>query len=58
MVRGEYEKTIRISAIPKKNVGIQASYSDGQKQAKVTKPKSLTPKAPLKSPSKSLMKKK
>ncbi len=37
------EKTIRISPKPAKNVGVLASYSDGQKQSKVSKPKSLTP---------------
>lgn len=41
------EKSIRITAKPAKKVGILASYSDGQKQSKVTKPKSLTPKAPM-----------
>ncbi len=37
------EKTIRITAKPPKSVGIMPSYSDGQKQSKVSKPKSLTP---------------
>jgi len=37
------EKSIRISAKPPKSVGIMTSYSDGQKQSKVAKPKSLTP---------------
>lgn len=44
MAKGEYEKSIRISAKPKKDAGIIPSYSGGQKQAKVEKPKSLTPK--------------
>jgi len=43
MAKGEYEKSIRITAKPAKSVGILASYSDGQKQSKVAKPKSLTP---------------
>ena len=38
-----YEKSIRITAKPAKNIGIMPSYSDGQKQSKVAKPKSLTP---------------
>jgi hypothetical protein len=38
------EKSIRITAKPPKKVGIMPSYSDGEKQSKVTKPKSLTPK--------------
>ncbi len=45
MAKAKYEKTIRITAKPPKSVGIMPSYSDGQKQSKVTKPKSLTPKA-------------
>jgi len=43
MAKAEYEKSIRISAKPAKKVGIIASYSDGQKQSKTPKPKSLTP---------------
>ncbi len=39
----KYEKSIRITAKPPKKVGIMPSYSDGQKQSKVPKPKSLTP---------------
>ncbi len=38
-----YEKSIRITAKPAKKIGIMPSYSDGQKQSKVAKPKSLTP---------------
>lgn len=38
------EKSIRITAKPAKKIGIMPSYSDGQKQSKVAKPKSLTPK--------------
>ncbi len=37
------EKTIRITAKPPKKVGILPSYSDGEKQSKVKRPKSLTP---------------
>ena len=43
MAKGEYEKSIRISPKPAKKVGILASYSDGEKQSKSPKPKSLTP---------------
>jgi len=43
MAKAKYEKSIRISPKPPKNVGIMPSYSDGQKQSKVSKPKSLTP---------------
>ena len=43
MAKALNEKSIRISAKPPKKVGILASYSDGQKQSKVAKPKSLTP---------------
>lgn len=45
MAKALYEKSIRITPKPPKNVGILPSYSDGQKQSKVAKPKSLTPKA-------------
>lgn len=48
MPKAQYEKSIRISAKPAKKIGIMPSYSDGQKQSKVAKPKSLTPKAPMK----------
>lgn len=44
MTKGLNEKCIRISAKPAKKVGILASYSDGEKQSAVPKPKSLTPK--------------
>lgn len=44
MPKAMNEKSIRITAKPPKSVGIMPSYSDGQKQSKVTKPKSLTPK--------------
>jgi len=37
------EKTIRISPKPPKKEGILPSYSDGEKQSKVKRPKSLTP---------------
>lgn len=47
MAKGEYEKSIRISAKPAKKQGISASFVEGSKQSKVTKPKSLTPKAPM-----------
>lgn len=43
MAKGMYEKSIRITPKPAKNSGILPSYSDGQKQSKVPKPKSLTP---------------
>ena len=43
MPKALHEKSIRITAKPPKSVGIMPSYSDGQKQAKVPKPKSLTP---------------
>lgn len=43
MVKALNEKSLRITAKPAKKVGILASYSDGQKQSAVKKPKSLTP---------------
>lgn len=43
MAKGEYEKSIRISAKPAKKAGPQVSFVEGAKQSKVTKPKSLTP---------------
>jgi hypothetical protein len=43
MSKGLNEKSIRITNKPSKNIGIMPSYSDGQKQSKVPKPKSLTP---------------
>jgi hypothetical protein len=43
MAKGLNEKSIRITPKPPKSVGILPSYSDGQKQSKVPKPKSLTP---------------
>ena len=43
MPKAKYEKSIRITPKPAKSVGILPSYSDGQKQSKVPKPKSLTP---------------
>lgn len=43
MAKGLNEKSIRITAKPAKKEGILASYSDGQKQSKTPKPKSLTP---------------
>ena len=43
MPKGQYQKTIKVSAKPPKPVGILASYSTGQKQSAVKKPKSLTP---------------
>jgi len=45
MVKGEYEKSIRISAKPPKKQGAQVSFVEGDRQSKVAKPKSLTPKA-------------
>lgn len=44
MPKAPYEKSLKISPKPKKKEGILASYSDGAKQTKVPKPKSLTPK--------------
>ncbi len=43
MPKAMNEKSIRISPKPAKKVGIIPSYSDGEKQSKVSKPKSLTP---------------
>lgn len=43
MAKGEYEKSIRISAKPPKKQGPQVSFVEGSKQSKVAKPKSLTP---------------
>ncbi len=43
MAKGEYEKSIRISPKPSKKEGILQSYSDGAKESKSPKPKSLTP---------------
>ena len=43
MAKGEYEKSIRISAKPAKSSGPQVSFVEGAKQSKVSKPKSLTP---------------
>lgn len=43
MPKAKNEKSIRITPKPPKKVGILASYSDGQKQSAVKKPKSLTP---------------
>lgn len=43
MPKTKYEKSIRISAKPPKKEGIMTSYSDGSKQTKSPKPKSLTP---------------
>ena len=43
MPKAKNEKSIRITAKPAKKIGIMPSYSDGQKQSKVAKPKSLTP---------------
>ena len=43
MAKALYEKSIKITPKPAKKVGILPSYSDGEKQSKVAKPKSLTP---------------
>ena len=43
MAKGTFEKTIRITAKPPKKQGISASFVEGDKQSKVSKPKSLTP---------------
>lgn len=43
MPKAPYEKSIRISTKQPKKEGILQSYSDGAKQSKVSKPKSLTP---------------
>lgn len=47
MAKAMYEKSIRISAKPEKSSGKQVSFVEGAKQSKVSKPKSLTPKAPM-----------
>lgn len=47
MPKAQYEKSIRISAKPAKKQGIDASFVEGAKQSKVSRPKSLTPKAPM-----------
>lgn len=43
MAKGEFEKTIRISAKPAKKAAPMVSFVEGAKQSKVAKPKSLTP---------------
>lgn len=43
-----YEKSIRISPKPSKKESVEDSFVLGARQTKVPKPKSLTPKAPLK----------
>lgn len=43
MAKAMFEKSIRISPKPTKKQGIEASFTEGSKQSKVTKPKSLTP---------------
>lgn len=48
MPKALYEKSIRISPKPAKKSSPQVSFVEGAKQSKVSKPKSLTPKAPLK----------
>jgi len=48
MAKGMYEKSIRISPKPAKSSGKEVSFVEGSRQSKVSKPKSLTPKAPLK----------
>lgn len=47
MVKGQFEKSIRISQKPAKKQGPQVSFVEGEKQSKVAKPKSLTPKATM-----------
>ena len=42
-MRGEYEKSIRISPKPKKKEGYTGSFVEGAKQTSSPKPKSLTP---------------
>lgn len=44
MAKGQYEKSLRISAKPSKKAGIEESFVEGAKQSKVSRPKSLTPK--------------
>lgn len=44
MPKAMNEKSIRISAKPPKKQGISASFVEGDRQSKVMKPKSLTPK--------------
>lgn len=43
MPKAKYEKSIRISPKPAKKEGILQSYSDGARESKSPKPKSLTP---------------
>lgn len=43
MVKGEYEKSIRIKTKPSKKQGKVASFVEGDRESKVSKPKSLTP---------------
>lgn len=45
MAKALYEKSIRITPKPKKSAGVEESFVQGAKQSKVSKPKSLTPKA-------------
>ena len=44
MAKGLNEKSIRISVKPPGKQGINASFVEGDRQSKVSKPKSLTPK--------------
>lgn len=48
MAKGMYEKSIKAPARPAKKSGPQVSFVEGARQTKVAKPKSLTPKAPMK----------
>lgn len=43
MVKGEYEKSLRISERPKTKQSEMTSYVHGKKQSTVKTPKSLTP---------------
>jgi hypothetical protein len=43
MAKGMHEKSIRISTKPPKKEGIVASFTEGAKQTKSPRPKSLTP---------------
>lgn len=44
MPKALYEKSIRISPKPPKKQGNQVSFVEGDRQSKVSRPKSLTPK--------------
>jgi len=43
MPKARYEKSVKTSVIPPKKQGISPSFVEGDRQSKVSKPKSLTP---------------